>query len=124
MKLLIVDDSEQMRAEIRCILGDIASEIHECSSAAEAMAKYAVHRPDWVLMDIVMEQMDGLEATRRLVALYPEARIVIVTSYDDQYLREAAHAAGASGYVMKDSLLELRTVLLGQAPDPGGHDRD
>ena len=105
------------------MVADITSEIYECSGGAEAMAKYAALRPDWVLMDIVMGQMDGLEATRRLVTLYPEAKVVIVTSYDDKYLRDAAHAAGASGYVMKDNLLELRRMLLAQTPDSGGQDR-
>src|SRR5215831_8464090 len=122
MKVLIVDDSVEMRREIREFVGDLADEIHECSGGSEAMAKYAVLRPDWVLMDIVMEQMDGLEATRRLVTLYPEAKTVIVTSYDDESLRDAAHASGACGYVMKDNLLELRTMLLGQAPGSAGED--
>ena len=105
------------------MVADITSEIYECSGGAEAMAKYAVLRPDWVLMDIVMEQMDGLEATRLLISDFPEAKIVIVTSYDDEYLRDAAHAAGADGYVMKDNLLELRRMLQAQAPDSGGQDR-
>ena len=123
MKLLIVDDSEEMRREIRSMVADIASEIYECSSGPEAVTMYPVLHPDWVFMDIVMEPMDGLEATRLLISYFPEARIVIVTSYDDEYLRDAAHAAGACGYVMKDNLLELRRMLLAQTPDSGGQDR-
>jgi len=123
LKLLIVDDCEEMRGEIRSMVADIASEIYECSSGFEAMTKYAMHRPDWVLMDIVMEQMDGLETTRRLISLYPEAKIVIVTSYDDDYLREAARVAGARDYVLKENLFDIRRVLGADAPDTGGQGR-
>jgi len=123
LKLLIVDDSEEMRGEIRSIVVDLADEIYECSNGSEAMTKYALHDPDWVLMDLVMDQMDGLEATRRLISLYTEAKIVIVTSYDDDYLREAAHAAGARDYVLKDNLFDIRRVLIGDAPDTSGRDR-
>ena len=123
MKLLIVDDSEEMRREIRSIVVDLADEIYECSNGSEAMTKYALHDPDWVLMDLVMDEMDGLEATRRLISIYSEAKIVIVTSYDDDYLREAARAAGARDYVLKENLFDIRRVLSGDAPDTGGQDR-
>jgi NarL family two-component system response regulator LiaR len=119
VKLLIVDDSEQMRGEIRSVVADIASEIYECGSGSDAMSMYRLHHPDWVLMDIVMEPIDGLEATRLLISSFPEAKIVIVTSYDDDYLREAAQAAGAHDYVLKESLLEIRRVLIGHTTDPG-----
>jgi len=115
LKLLIVDDSEEMRGEIRSIVAGIASVIYECANGPDALAMYPVHRPDWVLMDIVMEPIDGLEATRLLISSFPDAKIAIVTSYDDDYLREAAHAAGARAYVMKENLLELRRVLEGAA---------
>ncbi len=55
--------------------------------------------------------MDGLEATRRLRTAFPDARIIIVTQFGDAHLRAAAAAAGASDYVRKDNLLELRRLL-------------
>jgi NarL family two-component system response regulator LiaR len=123
LKLLIVDDCEEMRGEIRSIVADIASEVYECTSGSDALAMYPVHRPDWVLMDIVMEPIDGLEATRLLISSFPEAKIVIVTSYDDDYLREATRAAGARDYVLKENLFDIRRVLSGDAPDTGGQDK-
>lgn len=68
-------------------------------------------RPDLVLMDIMMPDMDGLEASRRIRAEFPDARIVIVTYYDDQGLRDAALAAGVSGYVLKENLLSLPDII-------------
>jgi NarL family two-component system response regulator LiaR len=66
-------------------------------------------------MDIVMKEIDGLEATSLIKTSWPEARIVIVTSYDDSDLKKAARSAGAYEYVLKENLLELRRVLLGEA---------
>ena len=111
MKLLIIDDSSQMRREVKLFVRDLAEEISECSDGAEALAAYAAAQPDWVLMDIVMTGMDGLTATRKLKATHPEARIVILTSYDDAELRTAAQSAGACDYVTKENLNEVRRIL-------------
>lgn len=114
MKLLIVDDNQQMRREIRYLVQDIADEIYECNNGLEAIKAYATHRPDWVLMDIVMERIDGFEATRQIKSTWNEAKIVIVTSYDDKYLKNAARSAGAYEYVLKENVFDIRRVLLGE----------
>ncbi len=62
-------------------------------------------------MDIKMQEMDGLAATRQIIANYPQARVVIVTNYDDSDMREAAHDAGACAYVVKDNLLAVRQII-------------
>jgi len=111
MKLLIVDDSQPMRAELKHFLSDLAEEIAECNDGSEALPAYAGQQPDWVLMDIMMKGMDGLTATRQLKAVYPNARIVIVTGYDDVDLRAAAQSAGACEYVTKENLQEVRRIL-------------
>jgi len=90
MKLLIVEDSAQMRRMIKSLVSDLATELYECADGAEALSAYREHRPDWVLMDIKMGEVDGLEATREIISAFPEARICIVTNYDDDELREAA----------------------------------
>ena len=113
MKLLIVDDSYDMRRLIMGLLADLAETIYECSDGAEAVAAYEAHRPDWVLMDIKMKEVDGIVATRRIKARWPSAQIVIVTDYDDATFRQAAHDAGADEYVVKDSLFDLRRLLAG-----------
>lgn len=116
MVILVVDDHAEMRRTIRSVVADLAWMVYECAGGAEALDACRAYRPDWVLMDIRMEGMDGLAATRAIARACPGVRVCIVTSYDDRRLREEAARAGACGYVLKDQLLTLRTILL---DDPG-----
>ena len=109
--LMIVDDNEQMRRLIKSLVSDLVEEIYECDDGRQAVALYAEHRPDWVLMDLRMREMDGLEATSRITAAFPQARIVMVTDYDDSELRDAARRAGAAHYISKRRLVDLRLLL-------------
>jgi DNA-binding NarL/FixJ family response regulator len=111
MTVLIVDDNPQVRELIRTVLAGLADDIHECSDGDEAVAAYRARRPDWVLMDLQMARVNGLEAVRRLLAADPGARVVVVTDYDDAHWRAAATEAGARGYVLKENLLEVRRLL-------------
>jgi len=111
MKLLIVEDNDRMRSLIRRTVADLAETIHECSDGAEALAAYDTNRPDCVLMDIKMGKMDGITATRNIRAAYPDARVIIVTDYDDDKLRHTAERAGACHYLVKENLLAIREVL-------------
>lgn len=111
MKVLIVDDHQEMRELMRTYLPDTFDEIRECEDGIDALDCYREFLPDWVLMDWKMEQMDGLTATRQIVAAYPEARILMVTNYDDKTLRQAAREAGAQGFVSKENLLNILEIL-------------
>jgi CheY-like chemotaxis protein len=111
MKLLIVEDNLPMRRVIRRMVADLATEISECNDGSDALARYAELKPDWVLMDIEMKHMNGIAATREIKAAFPDARILIVTNYNDPTLRAAAEQAGARGYVLKENLLELPKLL-------------
>ena len=93
MKLLIVEDNDGMRSLIRRTVADLAETIHECSDGAEALAAYNTNRPDCVLMDIKMGRMDGITTTRNIRAAYPDARVIIVTDYDEDNLRHTAAGA-------------------------------
>lgn len=119
LKLLIVEDSAPIRRLIKSVVADLAEEIYECADGAEALAGYSRYQPDFVLMDIRMNLMDGIAATRQITKADPEARIIIVTDYDQTDLREAANRAGAIGYVLKDNLLDLVSFLKAQPRSRG-----
>jgi CheY-like chemotaxis protein len=111
LKLLIVEDNQPMRELIRSMISDLAGEVTECGDGAEALTAYTSCRPDWVLMDIRMKEMDGISATRQIKASFPDAQIMIVTDFDNQNMREAARNAGACEYVTKENLLDVRRIL-------------
>jgi len=106
MKVVIADDQALVRGGFRLILRSAGIEVvAEAADGAQAVAAVLKHRPDVVLMDIRMPGLDGIEATRRILAAGPpvaDVRIVILTTFDlDQYVY-AALAAGASGFLLKD----------------------
>jgi DNA-binding NarL/FixJ family response regulator len=94
--------------------------VAEASNGLEAVAQAARHHPDVILMDIRMPELDGLEATRRILKADPSARVLILTTFDlDEYVYEALRA-GASGFVLKDDPPEqligaVHTVAHGDA---------
>ena len=114
MTVLVIEDSEPMRRTIRSFIDDLTQVVWECPDGTDALAEYRKNRPDWVLMDIKMGVVDGLAATRQIKTAFPDARIVIVTSYDEQSLRDEARLAGACGYVLKENLRELVNILSGE----------
>ena len=111
MKIMIVDDHAEMRRLLRSALNHLASEFVECTDGTEAVAEFSREHPDWTIMDIAMKDLDGIEATRRIKAQFADARIVILTQHDSAPLRQAATQAGASGFISKDDLTELGTII-------------
>ena len=120
LRVLVADDQHLLRAGIAGILNaapDIQV-IAEAGDGHQAVELAGTHRPDVTLMDIRMPQLDGIEATHRIIAAAPDAKILILTTFDlDAYVYEALRA-GASGFLLKDTpprqLMEaVRTVATG-----------
>jgi DNA-binding NarL/FixJ family response regulator len=124
IRVLLVDDQALVRAGFRALL-DAQPDIEvvdEATDGAQAVRRAAEHRPDVVLMDIRMPGMDGLEATRLIVAdtRLGAVRVVILTTFDlDEYVFEAL-TVGASGFLVKDTepvelINAVRVVAAGEA---------
>lgn len=111
VKCLVVDNEPAIRRVIAAVLAPLGPEIVECADGAGVLAAFETHQPDVVLMDIAMGTLDGLSATRALRAGHRSACVIIVTNFDGVDLRQAAAAAGASAYVLKDNLLELLPLI-------------
>ena len=122
IRVLVADDQSMVRAGFRMLLSDESDieVIAEASNGIEAVDKAARFQPTVVLMDIRMPELDGLEATRRILADDHAARVIVLTTFDlDEYVYEALRA-GASGFVLKDEppeqlLAAIRIVARGEA---------
>lgn len=111
MKILIVDDNEQVRLLLRDYLPTSFDEIYECADGSEALSFFKKHHPDWVLMDWEMPRVNGIMAIRQIIGEFPTANICMVTAFDDEEIRTEALEAGASGFVLKDNLFELEDIF-------------
>ncbi|MBG6084672.1 response regulator [Zhihengliuella flava] len=103
-RVLLVDDQPLLRVGFSLILEaeEGLEVVAEASDGLEAIAAVAEHAPDVVLMDVRMPRLDGIEATRRIVAEHPETRVIILTTFDvDEYAFDGLRA-GASAFLLKD----------------------
>jgi DNA-binding NarL/FixJ family response regulator len=122
IRVLIADDEEMVRTGLRLVLDrepDIEV-VDETGDGRTTVERTAELEPDVVLMDIRMPQMDGIEATRRIVDSHTRARVIVLTTFDeDQYVYDAL-SAGASGFLLKyapadDLVSAIRIVAAGEA---------
>lgn len=122
IRVLIADDDALMRAGLAVVLGTAADllVVAEAANGLEAVDLCRSHHPDAVLMDIQMPGIDGIEATRRVVAAHPDIKILILTTFHDDDYVWGALRAGASGFLLKRASPErlidaVRTVAAGEA---------
>lgn len=120
LRLLLADDHPIVREGLTRVLTEQGfSIVGEAADGYEAVSLALEHRPDVIVMDIGMPELDGLEATRRILAERPSARILILTTHDDETMVEAARSAGARAYVVKRATVRqisdaVRTLARGE----------
>jgi len=124
IRILVVDDFEQWRQQIRSII-ETRSELHVIAEAAdglEAVQKAQELKPDLILLDIGLPNLNGLQAANRIHQVAPDAAIIFLTQNSDEELVQAALRSGAQGYVLKaKASSELLPAIEQALRDEGEH---
>jgi DNA-binding NarL/FixJ family response regulator len=122
VRVLIVDDDDLMRAGLRGVLSsnDGIEVVGEARDGRDALYRARMLKPDVVLMDVRMPDLDGISATRELLATAPQVRVVVLTTFEQDDYIFGALSAGASGFLLKRSKPEelitaIHTVAAGEA---------
>jgi len=122
IKVLLVDDHEMVRIGLAAVLGteEGIEVVGEASNGQEGIRLAQEYKPDVVLMDLVMEGMDGVETTRKLMKLMPEVKVIVLTSYLDDEKLYPVIEAGAFSYLLKTSRASeiaqaIRAAVKGQS---------
>jgi len=110
---MIADDNDRMRETIKKMIRKKAAveSFCQCTNGREAVEQYKAYHPDYVLMDIMMKPLNGLDAAEKIKCLDPEAKIIIVTGYDEPAYREAAQALGVHAFLLKEELNKISEIL-------------
>ena len=122
IRVLIVDDDDLMRAGLRGILSsdDAIELVGEAHDGSEAAYRTRLLRPDVVLMDVRMPDLDGISATREVLAAFPEVKVVILTTFEQDDYIFGALSAGASGFLLKrtrpeELIAAIHTIAAGDS---------
>lgn len=121
IKVLLVDDHEMVRIGLAAVLGteEGIEVIGDAGNGEDGIRLAIEHRPEVVLMDLVMEGMDGIETTRRLLAQHPDCKVIVLTSFLDDAMMYPVIEAGAFSYLLKTSRAQeiaqaIRAAAAGQ----------
>jgi DNA-binding NarL/FixJ family response regulator len=122
VRVLIVDDDDLMRAGLRGVLSsdDAIELVGEASDGREAAYRVRLLRPDVVLMDVRMPDLDGISATREVLAGFPDVKVVILTTFEEDDYIFGALSAGASGFLLKrtrpeELIAAIHTIAAGDS---------
>lgn len=132
MRILLVDDHQVVRSGLKTLieLEDDLVVVGEAGTAAEAVRRAEIDRPDLVVMDVRLPDRSGISACHEIRRHFPEMKVLILTSYADELALAAAMTAGASGYVLKrarasEIVADLRRVMAGEILfDQGGRSHE
>jgi two-component system, NarL family, response regulator LiaR len=114
IRILVVDDHAVVRSGLRKFLmvNRDLEPVGEATDRFEAVQMANLHKPDVILMDLMMPQMDGIAATREIRQMHPHTKIVVLTSFSNASLVQGALQAGATSYIQKDvTASELGNVI-------------
>lgn len=122
MKLLIVEENGAMSRLLATLLEGLAISVSQCNEGARALEACANLTPDYVVIDLNLAGVDAFAAIRQMVAAHPGARVLLLGEEDDARLRGRAAEAGVWKYVLKESLVDVRSFL--EAAEEGKHFND
>ena len=100
-RILVVDDSSMSRRILRNILESAGHDVVEASDGMAGLEQYFLHKPDMVLLDLIMSGMFGIDVLKKLREMDPEARVIVATADIQSSTREITVAEGAAGFVTK-----------------------
>lgn len=113
MKILIADDNKRVRELLKRLLLSSLHQVEfiESTNGEEAVNNFLKEKPDLVLMDIVMDRLDGLKATRKIISLEKTAKIIIVSQLQEEEYKQEAVEAGAIEFINKENLSVLTEII-------------
>ena len=114
IKVIIVDDHRMFRESIRKVItiDSIAEVLAEASNGVELFDLLEIYKPDIILMDISMPEMDGIEATQKVIQLYPKLKVLALSSFGDEKYYYSMLEAGAKGFILKHAgIPELKNAI-------------
>ena len=116
LSVMLVDDSLIMTRKLEMMVRELGHDVvRVCNTGLEAVTAYPTIRPNLVLMDITMPDMDGIEATQRIIAADAQARVIMVTSHGQQAMVVQSLEVGARGYVLKPVVKDKLAAMIDRA---------
>jgi len=119
LKIMIIDDNARFRALVRKIISDPSDTVLELDDGAGVADAYTAFHPDWVLMDVHMKVVDGMEATRQLMASFPEAKVIFLSNFTNKRLVAKGLGLGAKAYLSKEDIFAVKPIIRSESASRG-----